>query len=377
MYQLQHYLGMMADQHRMVPLEAAIRSVVKLGHTVVDLGAGTGVLTFIALKAGAAHVYAIERSPVIEVARRIALANGVAHRITFIHADARSVTLPQRVEGLIGDVRGVLPLLEDNIDVFETLRDRWLKPGGYTVPLADQIIVAPVSAARPRASIDGWNHPRREANYQVAAEIASNGFMRETFDPGDVLAEGRILGDVRYDGSNPRKLALKTSFTMTQAQTLTGLGMWFRGTLAPEIAFDTSPSSPPSFYGQAFFPLTTARPVAAGESIAVEVTVHRTPAQPVWGWKVSSSRGQSWQESHSTLKSLLLTTSTLEWMTATSCPTLSEDGRVASQVLARADGNATARELAAGLVTTFPHRFRSVDDALPTVMKVLERYASP
>jgi len=377
MYQLQHYLEMMTDRHRMVPLEAAIRSVVRLGHTVVDLGAGTGVLTFIALKAGAAHVYAIECSPMIEVARRVARANGLDHRITFIHADARTVTLPQRVDGFIGDVRGALPLREDNIDLFETLRARWLKPGGYTVPLTDQIIVAPVSAATPRASIDGWNHPRPEADYQPAAEIASNGFQRVTFAPGDVLAEGRILGDVQYEGSNPRKLALKTSFTMAKTQTLTGLGMWFRGTLAPEISFDTSPSSPASVYGQAFFPLTTARPVIAGESIAVEVTVHRTPAQPVWGWKVSSSRGQSWQESHSTLKSLLLTTSTLEWMTGTSCPTLSEDGRVASHLLARADGNATARELAAGLVTTFPHRFRSVDDAFPTVMKVLERYASP
>jgi len=376
MYQLQHYLDMMTDRHRMAPLEAAIRSVVKLGHAVVDLGAGTGVLTFLALKAGAAHVYAIERSPMIEVARRIARANGIDHRITFIHADARDVQPTQRVDGLIGDVRGALPLMVDNIDLFETVRDRWLKPGGYTVPLGDEIIVAPVSATKPRAAIDGWNHPRHEADYQVAAEIASNDFFRVTFDPGDVLAEGRVLGRIQYDGSSPRKLSLKTSFTMAQSRALTGLGIWFRGTMAPGISFDTSPSSPPSVYGQAFFPLATARPVTAGESIAVEVTVHRAPAQPVWGWRVSSSRGQPWRESHSTLKSALLTASKLEWLTGTRSPTLSEDGRVARHVLANADGSATARELAAGLVSTFPERFSSVDDALPAVMKVLERYAS-
>lgn len=376
MYQLQHYLDMMTDQHRMVPLEAAIRRVVKLGHTVVDLGAGTGVLTFIALNAGAAHVYAIERSSTIEVARRVARANGVDHRITFIHADARAVTPPQRVDGLIGDVRGVLPLLEDNIDLFESVRDRWLKPGGYTVPLADEIIVAPVSATKPRASIDGWSQPRQEADYEVAAEIAANGFVRVTFDPADVLAEGRVVGGVQYGGTSPRKLALKTSFVIAQARTVTGLGMWFRGALAPDISFDTSPSSPSSVYGQAFFPLSRPRPVKAGESIAVEVTAHRTPAGPVWGWKVSSSRVPAWQESHSTLKSALLTTATLEWLTGTSRPALSEEGRITRHVLENADGHATARELAAGLLGAFPDRFGSTDDALPAVMKVLERYAS-
>jgi SAM-dependent methyltransferase len=376
MYQLQHYLDMMIDRHRMVPLEAAIRSMVKLGHTVLDLGAGTGVLTFLALKAGAAHVYAIERSPLIEIARRIARANGIDHRITFIHADARTVTPPQRVDGLIGDVRGVLPLLGDNIDLFETVRGRWLKPGGYTIPLADEIIVAPVSATKPRAPIDGWNQKRPEADYECAAEIASNGVHRVTFEPGDVLAEGRPLGAVRYDGTNPRKLALKTSFVMPQSRTLTGLGLWFRGTLAPDIPFDTSPSSPSSVYGQAFFPLSSVRPVKAGESIAVEVTAHRTPSESVWGWKVSSSRSPGWQESHSTLKSVLLMTATLEWLTGTTCPGLSEEGRITRHVLANADGHATARELAAGLVSAFPERFGSVDDALPAVMKVLERYAS-
>jgi len=376
MYKLQHYLDMMTDQHRMVPLEAAIRKVVKLGHTVVDLGAGTGVLTFIALKAGAAHVYAIERSSMIEVARRVARANGIEHRITFIHADARTVTLPHRVDGLIGDVRGILPLLEDNIDLFEAVRGRWLKPGGYTVPLVDEIIVAPVSATKPRGVVDGWNQPRPEADYQAAAEIAANAFLRVTLEPADVLAEGRVLGSVRYDGTTARKLALKTSFAMSRSGTLTGLALWFRGTLAPDVSFDTSPSSPSSVYGQAFFPLATSRSISAGQSIEVEVTAHRQSPAPIWGWKVSSGRSSGWQESHSTLKSTLFTTSDLEWLTGTRYPTLSADGRIARHVLTGADGNVTAQDLAIGLVAAFPEQFRSVDDALPAVMTILHRYAS-
>jgi len=169
---------------------------------------------------------------------------------------------------------------------------------------------------------------------------------------------------------------LKTSFAMSRSDTLTGLGMWFRGTLATDVSFETSPSSPSSVYGQAFFPLTTRRSISAGQLIEVEITAHRQSPAPIWGWKVSSASSPGWQESHSTLKSTLLTTTDLEWLTGTRSPTLSGEGRIAQHVLKGANGKATARELAAGLLDAFPDQFRSVDDALPAVMTILHRYAS-
>ena len=375
MYQLHHYLDMMTDEHRMVPLEAAIRKVVRPGDAVLDLGAGTGVLTFIALDAGAAHVYAVERSPAIEVARGVARANGLADRVTFIQADADTVRPPRLVDGLIGDVRGVLPLLGDNIDLFEKVRRRWLKPGGYTLPLADEIIVAPSSAMKPRTAIDGWTGPRREADYTSVVQVAANGFLRASLHADDILADGRPLGSIAYDGTNPRKLASSMSFVMARAGALTGLALWFRGTLAPGITFDTAPGSPPSVYGQAFLPLSAPRPVAAGETVDVSVTVHRTPFA-IWGWKVTSARQPAWQESHSTLKSYLFGSSGVELLAGTRSPRLTEEGMIARHVLAAADGTVTARQLAEKIAAAFSERFPSADDALPAVVKVLRLYAA-
>ncbi|HEY4186788.1 MAG TPA: class I SAM-dependent methyltransferase [Polyangia bacterium] len=381
MYQLHQYLEMMVDRNRLEPLEAAIRSRVRPGDVVLDLGAGTGVLSFIALHAGAAHVYAVELSPYLEVARQVARANGLAERITFIQADARTMVLPRQVDGLIGDVRGTLPLLRDNIDLFQFVRERWLKPGGYTVPLADEIHVSPVAAAAPHRRVSGWLQPRPEAHYEAAAAVAANLFVRENLAAADVLAGSQALGSIRYDGATPRKLSLQTSFVIERSATMTGLGLWFRGRLTPEIVFDTSPFSPATVYGQAFLPLSQARPVAAGETITVSVAAYRAPSDAIWKWTIDSPsqslQSSPWRERHSTFEGTTLGRAGIDWLTGTKRPTLSEEGRLARHLSAALDGKTTANELAVQVKEAFPGRFASLDDALSAVMTFLGRYAAP
>ena len=66
---------MLNDRIRTEAFRDAIEKVVKPGDVVVDVGAGTGILSLFAARAGAARVYAIERSPTIEQAKAIARAN--------------------------------------------------------------------------------------------------------------------------------------------------------------------------------------------------------------------------------------------------------------------------------------------------------------
>jgi predicted RNA methylase len=91
---------MLRDAIRTDAFRRAIEEVVRPGNTVLDAGCGTGILSFFAARAGAGHVYAIERTPIISVARRIADANGLRN-VTFLCGQPEDVQLPSNVDVLI------------------------------------------------------------------------------------------------------------------------------------------------------------------------------------------------------------------------------------------------------------------------------------
>ena len=68
--------SLLLDKARCDAYREAIHRTVKPGDVVVDLGAGTGLLSFFALQAGARHVYAIEMSRIADVAAELIEANG-------------------------------------------------------------------------------------------------------------------------------------------------------------------------------------------------------------------------------------------------------------------------------------------------------------
>jgi tRNA G37 N-methylase Trm5 len=94
------------DRARVAAYQRAIDATVKPGDVVLDVGAGTGVMGLLACRAGAARVYAIEGGGMVEIARKIARANGFADRIVCVHGNSTQVELPERVDVAIADQTG-------------------------------------------------------------------------------------------------------------------------------------------------------------------------------------------------------------------------------------------------------------------------------
>ena len=65
MYTVHDFARMAADGARMNAFAQAIARAVKPGSVVVDLGAGTGIFSLLAAKAGAKRVHAIDPNPAI------------------------------------------------------------------------------------------------------------------------------------------------------------------------------------------------------------------------------------------------------------------------------------------------------------------------
>ena len=74
---------MICDRVRTDAFRRAIESVVRPGDIVLDVGAGSGILSVFAARAGARRVYAVERTSVAVLAQELAAANGVGDVVQF------------------------------------------------------------------------------------------------------------------------------------------------------------------------------------------------------------------------------------------------------------------------------------------------------
>jgi histone-arginine methyltransferase CARM1 len=119
------------------------------GKIVMDFGAGTGLLGFFALMAGAKHVYAIEASSMAEVVREMAAANGFLDRMTIVNQMLQNVThdvIPDKsVDVIISETLSHLIFNEKGCEGLFIARDRFLKPGGILMPDTATLHLAPWS----------------------------------------------------------------------------------------------------------------------------------------------------------------------------------------------------------------------------------------
>ncbi|GLC53802.1 hypothetical protein PLESTB_000788800, partial [Pleodorina starrii] len=145
---LQHQQNMLQDYTRTGTYYTAILGNPDdfRGRTVLDVGAGSGILSLFAAAAGAARVYAVEASGMARFARALADANpGLGSRITVINSKVEEVTLPERVDVLVSEPMGTLLVNERMLESYIYARDAFLKPGGKMFPQLGRIHVAAFS----------------------------------------------------------------------------------------------------------------------------------------------------------------------------------------------------------------------------------------
>lgn len=113
------------DELRTLAFRDAIRAVVRPGDVVVDVGAGTGILSFFAAEAGAAAVHAVEIDPVSAAAlrRSVALNPAVGDRVRVVEGDAAQADLPP-ADVVVAEIIETGLLDEQQVPVLNALRAR-------------------------------------------------------------------------------------------------------------------------------------------------------------------------------------------------------------------------------------------------------------
>src|SRR6266496_1655046 len=127
---------MIRDRIRTEAFQRALEAVVQPGDVVLDVGAGTGILSLLAARAGAAKVYAVEQTSIASLARRLIASNGFSDIVEVIPSDLVDVEPPEQVDVLVSEWLGGFGIDEGLLEPVLIARDRWLKPEGVMIPAA-------------------------------------------------------------------------------------------------------------------------------------------------------------------------------------------------------------------------------------------------
>ncbi|KAK4405569.1 putative histone-arginine methyltransferase 1.3 [Sesamum angolense] len=146
--QLLHQQNMLQDYVRTGTYYAAVleNRVDFIDRVVVDVGAGSGILSLFAAQAGAKHVYAVEASEMADYARKLIAGNPLlSERITVIKGKVEDIELPEKADILISEPMGTLLVNERMLESYIIARDRFLAPNGKMFPTIGRIHMAPFS----------------------------------------------------------------------------------------------------------------------------------------------------------------------------------------------------------------------------------------
>jgi SAM-dependent methyltransferase len=285
---LEYHRTMLRDERRVAAFREAIQRVVHEGDVVVDVGAGTGVLSFFAGEAGARRVFAIERDHLADIAAFLARQLGVSGRVQVFHEASTEVTLPERADVLLCELIGSAGFDENLLRAVLDARARLLREDAAIVPQRVALHAAPVDVPEAyERHIASWDQPVGGLDFSPLRVFASNALLHLHIDPSDRIADERELIDVNLQTvSSTTVVAPPASFVASRKGEVHGFALWFRATLCEGIEI-TNELPRASAWAQVFLPLERPLPV----EVATPILLSLETEDGRW-WRWSGSVGE-------------------------------------------------------------------------------------
>lgn len=370
---LESHLALVADRPVQEAFRRAVQRAVFPGAVVLDLGTGTGIHAIFACQAGARRVYAVDWSPIVDVARVVARRNDVADRVVFIRAPADELELPERVDIIVAH-HGV----EELLALVPSAVRRFLKPGGRVIPDQVELFAVPVEGPDTYDRfVGGWVR-RYDVDFTPVQAMATNTVFPWLGRPEDLLGRGASLGVLRLAARSPQ-LDAEVALPIARAGDLHGIGTWTVETLVEGEAFSTAPPTTLSrdIWRDYFFPTTRPVPVDRGDVVTFAAATGAGGWGRLWRWRIEVRRRDGtcvYESTHSSLAGAPLSLADIKDQALDRRPSLSPRGEVVRFVLERLDGRTSLGELETAVAERFGDRFESADDVAALVAGLVARY---
>jgi SAM-dependent methyltransferase len=276
---------MLLDRPRVEAFARAIREVVRPGDVVADIGSGTGILAAIAAQAGASRVFAVERGPLIELAREIVRENGLEGRVELIHGDALDIELPEPPDVIVSETLGSFGVDEDIVGLMGALRAK-AKPDVRLVPEALQVVLAPLHD-RTWAARVGALRDLEGVRMGSFVDRLRHRVSRHRIVSDDVAGSPEGTGWIEL-GRDVLPAEFVAETTLERDGEVNAIGAWFESRLSPSVILATGPKDPLTHWSPLVLPLEPPLSCAGGGPIRLEVRPRVTAGRALWAWRASS-----------------------------------------------------------------------------------------
>jgi protein arginine N-methyltransferase 1 len=373
---LAEHRNYLSDPIRLDAFEQAIGEIVRPGMVVCDLGAGTGILGLMACRAGAKHVYALESTPLIGLAREIAEANGFGGRISHLREFSTRADLPEPVDVILADQVGLFGFEAGTFNFFLDAVERFLRPGGALIPASVQLWAAPIEATEIWTDIEFWSRGIAGFEFRPARQVAANTEHAVILDQEQLLAEPIRLATLETGRRTTGTWVFEECFRIGRAGTLHGLGGWFVAQLSSSSAMTNGPCSDVRIKRQnACFPIEHPVSVVPGDEVAVRFQISPRDLITTWHVEVRNQQDECCQRFlQSSWNGNLLSHEDLRRLRPDWSPQLTARGRARRSVLEFCDGTNHLADIERKVFERHHDLFRDEAAAAGFVAQVVSRH---
>jgi len=262
------------------------------GKVVLDVGAGTGILSYFAIQAGARKVYAVEASNMAQYAKELAKSNKSCDSVEVISGKIEEISLPEDVDIIISEPMGYMLFNERMLETYLHAK-KWLKPGGNMYPTKGDLYIAPFtddalfmehfgkSSFWCQTSFYGVNLTSLR---QAALQEYFRQPIVDTFDVRILMAKPCIHSTNFLTTSEEQlqNIHIPLQYTMLMTGTLHGLAFWFDVAFlgaSNHVYLSTAPQEPLTHWYQVRCLFPNPVFVRAGQKVSGSVTLHANQRQ--------------------------------------------------------------------------------------------------
>lgn len=246
------------------------------GKRVVEVGCGSGLLSCVAARCGATHVFAVEPTALADRARVLVDANGLSDRVTVLQGRIQDFE-PRPSDLVFSELLNADPFLEGVVPAMNAAA-AWLVPGGRLSPGRLKVYVALAWVAEPPEE-------HGMARDEVARICADHDLL-----PASLLETLEVWHPLRFVSHAERPVStMAVAFDLTLGNgepapdevdvtvhsrvtgAIGGAMVWFSGEVDDEIWMSNPPGAG-THWGQLICGWTRAIEVTAGMAVGLRVT---------------------------------------------------------------------------------------------------------